>query len=69
MDCFLYTQERDFLFKLIGHYIPKFQKMKKSEQLNIILLGLNFENDEFSHLNTIITKAVQNYINKTKRFE
>ena len=69
IDCFLYTQERDCLFKLIGHYIPKFNKMNKTEQLNIILFGLNFENSDFSHLNTIITKAVQNYIRKTKRFE
>ena len=69
MDCFLYTQERQQLFKLIGHYIPKFEKINKNEKLGIILNGLNGENDDFFHLNIILTKAVQNYILKTKRFE
>ena len=69
MDCFLYTQERQQLFKLIGHYIPKFEKTNKNVKLDIILNGLNSENDEFFHLNIILTKAVQNYILKTKRFE
>ena len=69
IDCFLYTQERERLFNLIGHYIPKFKNMNKTQKLNIILFGLNFENDEFSHLNTIITKAVQKFIIQTKRFE
>ena len=43
--------------------------MNKTQKLNIILFGLNFENDEFFHLNTIITKAVQKFIIQTKRFE
>ena len=69
LDCFLYTQERQNLFSLIGHYIPKFPKMNKTEKLNIILFGYNFENDEYSYVNTRITKSVQNFIARTKRFE
>ena len=49
LDCFLYTQERQNLFSLIGHYIPKFQKMSNRDKLNIILFCYNFENDEYSY--------------------
>ena len=69
LDCFLYTQERQNLFSLIGHYIPKFTKMNKRDKLNIILFGYNFENDDYSYVNTRITKSVQNYIARTNRFE
>ena len=69
IDCFLYSQERQTLFDLIGHYIPKFDKKNKTEKLNIILVGFNIENDDYIHTNTILTKAVQNYILKTKRFD
>ena len=69
IECFLYTQERQNLFNLIGHYIPKFKTMNKTERLDLILFGYNKENDEFSYLNTIITKFVQNFIVKTKRFD
>ena len=64
-----YTQERQNLFNLIGHYIPKFKTMNKTEKLDLILFGYNKENDEFSYLNTIITNFVQNFIVKTKRFD
>ena len=57
------------IFKLIGQFVPKFEKTNKNNKLDIILNGLNSENDEFFHLNIILTKAVQNYILKTKRFE
>ena len=69
IDCFLHTQERQQLFALIGHYIAKFKQTNKNEKLDIILYGLNSENDDYFHLNIILTKAVQNYILKTKRFE
>ena len=39
LDCFLYTQERQNLFSLIEHYIPKFERMNKTEILNIFLFG------------------------------
>ena len=69
LDCFLYSQERQTLIDLIEHYIPKFEKLNKKEKLNIIIMGLNIDNDDFLHLNTILTVAVQNFILKTKRFE
>ena len=43
--------------------------MNKTERLDLILFGYNKENDEFSYLNTIITKFVQNFIVKTRRFD
>ena len=36
---------------------------------NIIIMGFNIENDDFLQLNTTLTKSVQNFILKTKRFE
>ena len=69
LDCFLYLQERQALFSLIEHYVSKFKRMTKKNKLNIILVGLNIDNEEFVHLNTILTKAAQNFILKTKRFD
>ena len=69
LDCFLYFQERQTLFDLIGHYDPKFDNKNKTEKLNIITMGLNIENDDFLYVNTILTKAVQHFILKTKRFD
>ena len=68
LDCFLYTQERQQLFSLIGHYIPKFEKMNKTEKMNIIIFGLNIKNEEYTYLNTVVTKSIQNFILRTKRF-
>ena len=69
LDCFLYSLERQTLFDLIGHYIPKFNTKNKTEKLNIITMGFNIENDDFIYTNTILTKAVQNFILRTKRFD
>ena len=57
------------MFDLIGHYDPKFYQKNKTEKLNIIILGLNIENDDFLYVNTILAKAVQNFILKTKIFD
>ena len=69
LDCFLYSQERQTLFDLIEHYVPKFNRLNKREKLNIIIMGLNIDDIEYLHLNTILTKSVQNFIKDTKRFE
>ena len=69
IDCFLYSLERQTLFNLIEHYIPKFHKLSKKEKLRIIIFGIDIDNDDFVHLNTTLTNAVQNFILKTKRFE
>ena len=68
LDCFLYTPERQALFGLIEHYIPKFLNFSKQKKLEIILRGVNIDNDDFISTNISITIAVQNFILQTKRF-
>ena len=66
IDCFLYTTERQKLFLLVEHYIPKFKGLFKAA--NILLYGLKTNDPDFDHLNFIITKAVQNFIIQIKKF-
>ena len=68
LDCFLYSPERQTLFELIEHYIPKFNRFTKKQKLDLILRGINIDYEEYLHVNTILTKAVQNYIISTNRF-
>ena len=44
-------------------------KLSKKLKLDIILNGLEPENIDFVHLNTILTKAVQHFNVKTNRFD
>ena len=68
IDCFLYSQERQTLFSLIEHYIPRFNKLSKREKTNIIIMGFDIDNEENLHINTLLTIAVQNFILQ-KKFE
>ena len=68
LDCFLYSPERQTLFSLIEHYVPKFKMFNKKKKLDLILRGVNIDDEVFLQTNTIITKAVQNFIIKTGRF-
>ena len=68
LDCFLYLPERQILFEIIEHYIPKFKNLSKQNKLNIILHGIDNENPDILSTNTTITIAVQNFILKSKRF-
>ena len=68
LDCFLYTHERQALFGLIEHYIPKFTSFIKSKKLDIIINGFEIKNEDFVPLNTTLTLAVQKFILNTKRF-
>ena len=68
LDCFLYLPERQTLFDLIEHSIPNFKKLTKQKKLDIILRGLDIENNDFIQLNTKITIVVQNFILHTNRF-
>ena len=68
LDCFLYLPERQTLFDLIEHSIPNFKKLTKQKKLDIILRGLDIENNDFIQLNTKITITVQNFILHTNRF-
>ena len=62
------VHERQILLNLIEHHIPKFTRLNKKQKLEIILRGINIDDDEYISLNTTLTKAVQNYILSTKRF-
>ena len=68
LDCFLYMLERQDLFGLFEHYIPKFTTFTKSKKLDIILHGFEIQNNDFIALNTTLTIAVQKFITNTKRF-
>ena len=68
LDCFLYLLERQTLFDQIEHYIPRFKNLSKQKKLDIILRGIDIENDDFIQLNTTLTVAVQNFILQTNRF-
>ena len=69
LDCFLYSAERQILYKLVEHYIPKFPKMTKAAKFELLLYGIKSDDPDYNYLNTKITIAVQNFIIKTKRFE
>ena len=68
LDCFLYTTERQKLFSLVEHYIPKFKGLSKASKLNLLLYGLKTNDPDFDNLNFIITKADQMFLIQTKRF-
>ena len=60
--------ERQALFGLIEQYIPSFSNFTKEKKLEIILRGVNIDNDDFLSTNISLTIAVQNFILLTKRF-
>ena len=68
LECFLYSPERQALFGLFEHYIPNFLNLSKQRKLEILLQGINTDNDDFRSTNITLTIAVQNFILQTKRF-
>ena len=68
LDCFLYSLERQTLFSLLEHYIPRFTNYSKQKKLDVILKGINIDNEDLLSTNISITIAVQNFILHTKRF-
>ena len=68
LECFLYSSERQILFSLIEHYVPNFLRLNKKQKTELILKGVNIDNEEFYSTNNILTKAVQEFIISTKRF-
>ena len=56
------------MFSLIEHYVPNFNRLNKKKKLDLILKGVNIDDEEFISTNTTLTKAVQNFILSTKRF-
>ena len=69
LDCFLYLPERQTLFTLIEHYVPSFSNWTKKKKLDLILRGIHLDDPEFLSLNITLTKAVQNFILNTNRFD
>ena len=67
LDCFLYSPERQTLFELIEHYIPKFNRFSKKQKIYLILRGINIDDEEYLHVNNR-TQEVQNYLISTNRF-
>ena len=68
LDCFLFSLERQRLFDLIEHYVPYFKRLNKKQKLEIILRGVNIDNDEILSTNITLTKEVQHFILSTNRF-
>ena len=69
LDCFLYLPERQTLFTLIEHYVPSFSIWTKKKKLDLILRGIHLDDPDFLSLNLTLTKAVQNFILNTNRFD
>ena len=68
VDCFLYSPERQTLFSLFEHHIPNFNRLPKKKKLDLIIRGINIDDEDYLPINTILTKAVQQFILSTKRF-
>ena len=68
LECFLYSLERRIMLDLIEHFIPNFHKFNKNKKLDIILKGVDIENQELIPTNITITKSVQKFIISSKRF-
>ena len=65
LDCFLYSPERQTLVELIEHYVPNFIRFTKKKKIDLILRGINIDDEEYLYVNTMLTKAVQIYIIST----
>ena len=68
IECFLYSGERQTLYNLVEHYIPKFLQLTKSKKYEILVMGINTDNPDYYFTNTKISIAVQHFIFATKRF-
>ena len=49
-------------------FIPNFQLLSTTRQLEILLMGYEYDNPEITRINTKIMVISQNYILQTKRF-
>ena len=67
-SCFLYQEERTILYSAISKFVPNFNTLTLMRKTEIILNGINLQNDEPDPRNIPITFAVQSFILKTKRF-
>ena len=68
LHCFLYNEERRVLFSSAEQLIPKFANFSNKKKVDLLINGVNIDNDEIDSRNSPLFYAVQNYIFKTKRF-
>ena len=57
-----------FLFFFLSSLFTQFNRLTKKKKLDLILRGVNIDDEVFLKTNTTLTKAVQNFIIKTNRF-
>ena len=63
-----FNDKRIELFSKITQYVPNFQRLSQKRQMEILLSGINLENEEPDPRNLGIVFAVQKYILQTERF-
>ena len=68
LSCNKFADKRISLFSKITGYVPNFQKLTQKRQSEILLSGINLENEEPDPRNLGIALAVQKYIIQTERF-
>ena len=66
--CNKFDDKRITLLAKIKQYVPNFQKLNQKMQIEILLTGINLENEEPDPRNLGIALAVQRYIIQTERF-
>ena len=66
--CFLFQPERSEMLKKIKCYVPSFSCLSIAKQCEILLYGINLNNQLPDPRNRIITLTVQKFITKTNRF-
>ena len=66
--CSLFDEQRQILFNKMKEFIPNFQLLSTTRQLEILLMGYEYDNPEMTRINTKIMVISQNYILQTKRF-
>ena len=68
LSCNKFADKRISLFSKITGYVPNFQKLSQKRQSEILLSGINLENEEPDPRNLGIALAVQKYIIQPERF-
>ena len=68
LSCNKFDEKRILLFSKITGYVPNFRKLTQKRQIEILLSGINLDNEEPDSRNLGIAFAVQRYIIQTERF-
>ena len=68
LSCNKFDEKRTSLIEKMTQYVPNFRRLSQKRQIEILLSGINLENEEPDPRNLGIVFAVQKYIIQTKRF-